>query len=793
MHKANRSLAYRSFALGTALALAACGRDPLTALRSFTIAGAVTGLNADGLILLNNGGDDLTVPANAAAFQFATPVRFGGHYSVAVFSQPTGLTCSVGNGQGNHLHHDIVNVRVACSAITFNVGGTIAGLTGSGLVLRNSGDDDLTIPANATTFEFATPVAYGSQYAVTVATQPFGQSCVFANASGIVTTEVGDVTLTCAPVQFVRFEGHNALLSSGRVGKDPGSGSELHFVFVDNTSSSAPDGSAEHPYPTLALAQTHSQADQIIYVFPGDGTTAGMDAGIALQARQRLWGAGTSHDITTSEGAVTISASASTAPKITNTAGDGITLAMDNEISGFELSQATDNGISGNDPKSVSVTATVIDQSQLDAIHLVYSTAPGPLVLDGLTLTNGAQRGISIDSTIASSEPPMRFTLSNSVIQGFAVESVAATFTSEVEAHVTGNTVEGNGYSSTFDFAAPATLSVSGNAFNNNIAISGAPFVVTAGATSLSAVIESNTVSGNAAGALHFALNGTDADIAILGNTITHNGTGSIASLGSAILIAPDNTATASLSLVLDDNTISNNDGNALFGFNGSFDDLSVSASGNTLAANGGGGLIFADAANTFTLTATDNTITGGGDHGIATAGGRTMATAHLTLSRNSITGNANSANGISLNHDGTRLDLTAADNLITGNEGSGILLYSANAIANLTASLQNNTVSDNQNLASNAVGGIDLEQFTSFVGHFSGNTLSNNATSGLWVGSTEPSPEVCWQMSGNSSDTGYTLSSGTGVFNLAPADAMTANTGVISTIGAITLVASCP
>ena len=51
---------------------------------------------------------------------------------------------------------------------TYTVGGTISGLTSGTLVLKNNNGDDLTINANSTSFTFATALASGSAYTVTV-------------------------------------------------------------------------------------------------------------------------------------------------------------------------------------------------------------------------------------------------------------------------------------------------------------------------------------------------------------------------------------------------------------------------------------------------------------------------------------------------------------------------------------------------------------------------------------------------------------------------------------------------
>jgi hypothetical protein len=105
--------------------------------------------------------------------------------------------------------------------------------------------------------------------------------------------------------------------------------------FVDNTSSSL--GTFNSPFPTLAEAQSASAPNEIIYVFPGDGTTTGLNAGITLQNNQKLFGSGISQSIPTTQGTITIPQFSTTSPVITNASGSVIFLANNNEISGLNL------------------------------------------------------------------------------------------------------------------------------------------------------------------------------------------------------------------------------------------------------------------------------------------------------------------------------------------------------------------------------------------------------------------------------------------------------------------------
>ena len=58
-------------------------------------------------------------------------------------------------------------------------------------MLRDNGGDDLTVTANGS-FTFATKLASGAAYNVTVKTNPSGQTCSVANGSG--TIAAADIT-----------------------------------------------------------------------------------------------------------------------------------------------------------------------------------------------------------------------------------------------------------------------------------------------------------------------------------------------------------------------------------------------------------------------------------------------------------------------------------------------------------------------------------------------------------------------------------------------------------------------
>jgi hypothetical protein len=87
------------------------------------------------------------------------------------------------------------------SGATYTVGGTVSGLTGT-VVLQDNGGDDLTVSASGS-FTFATPLAQGAPYDVTVGTEPAGQTCTVSGGSGTMpAASITTVSVTCVEPSF---------------------------------------------------------------------------------------------------------------------------------------------------------------------------------------------------------------------------------------------------------------------------------------------------------------------------------------------------------------------------------------------------------------------------------------------------------------------------------------------------------------------------------------------------------------------------------------------------------------
>jgi len=201
----------------TFLALAACGSgessrggtdgggNPVP--QAYSVGGTVTGLSVPGL-RIHNGSTDLDIAA-AGPFTFPATLASGTAYNVTIVLQPATQVCTVSQGSGAVGTNNVTSVAITCATTTppggdggmptYSIGGTLAGLAGTGLEIQNGDTDDLPVAANGG-FTFTTTLASGSPYKVTVITQPSSpaQVCTVSNGSGTVaTSNVTNVAITC--------------------------------------------------------------------------------------------------------------------------------------------------------------------------------------------------------------------------------------------------------------------------------------------------------------------------------------------------------------------------------------------------------------------------------------------------------------------------------------------------------------------------------------------------------------------------------------------------------------------
>src|SRR4029077_13724549 len=198
------------------------------------------------------------------SFTFATPLAGGASYGVTGKTNPSGQGCTVSSGSRTIGSANVTNVAVSCANVsTCSVGGTVSGLSGT-VVLQDNGGDNLSVSANGS-FTFATSLASGAPYSVTVASSPAGQACTAANASGSVgSANITTVTVSCQAI---------GPLSVSYVSTD------ANGVATYNMKSPIVSGGATEP---LRVLKPTSPAPGVPHHFlialpvePGEGTTYG--------------------------------------------------------------------------------------------------------------------------------------------------------------------------------------------------------------------------------------------------------------------------------------------------------------------------------------------------------------------------------------------------------------------------------------------------------------------------------------------------------------------------------------
>jgi hypothetical protein len=284
---------------------------------------------------------------------------------------------------------------------------------------------------------------------------------------------------------------------------NPETGLPWNVWFVNNTSSS--NGTFESPFPTLLLAQNASGPNDIIYVFPGDGSSTGMNAGITLQTNQRFYGSATAHTIPTNKGSITIPSMSYVLPSVTNSGSSVVVLASNNEISGFNLFTSTSGG-------NIVLGASGINGANINN-NILFGVGTNNFI--GINITGHGEininyNNITASSPVASSEG-VRLTVDSALtmsggitdnfISGFQFGcgvNVSGT-SSTNEYSISGNTIQLCGTSAIFWGAAGvnSTGVISRNFLSNNSGVGINPAFATFGTSSTHLTINSNQILGS--------------------------------------------------------------------------------------------------------------------------------------------------------------------------------------------------------------------------------------------------------------------------------------------------------
>lgn len=166
---------------------------------TYTISGSVSGIEGQGLVIQNKQSDNLSLSTDGN-FSFSSGLTDNSGYDVTVLTQPgsPNQQCEVTNATGTVSSADVSDITINCVTNTYTLGGTVTGLTSTGLVLLNNGEP-LAVTTDGS-FTFLTDAPDLSSYDVTVSTQPLSpeQTCRVTNGSGSLAGDhVTNVEITC--------------------------------------------------------------------------------------------------------------------------------------------------------------------------------------------------------------------------------------------------------------------------------------------------------------------------------------------------------------------------------------------------------------------------------------------------------------------------------------------------------------------------------------------------------------------------------------------------------------------
>ncbi len=392
-------------------------------------------------------------------------------------------------------------------------------------------------------------------------------------------------------------------------------------VWYVNNNAAGNSGTSSAPFDSLAQAQTASSAGDTIFVEAGDGTTAGLGAGIALKDNQQLIGEAATLQVGPD---VLQAAAPASRPTITNSNADVVGLASGNTVRGVQLDPSgAGNGIAGGSGDA---------GGTIDDVRIIDSGTPSSQAELALAGTSGTFDISDLTVDAAGSAVGIRLDTNSGVVNFKSVGTIAIATSGGRALDASATNM---GADSVFD-----AITVTGSS-------SGAVSMVNTSGTTTFGALDLTTSGATAA----FLLSGAGSVTVAAGGTADVSATG-----GPAV----DVSATSSPSLAFDNVSSSSSPGSgiSLSGlgtgtFSASGGAISQ-ASGTAVAITGGSGAIaYAGPINN-----------GAGNSALVT--GRTGGT--VTLS-GAITDSADAAGGIAItaNSGGSTVLSGAAKTLNTG------------------------------------------------------------------------------------------------------------------------------
>ena len=415
-----------------------CSTLPAT---TYTIGGTVSGLTGAGLVLQDNGGNNLTVSANGP-FTFSNSVAGGATYSVTVSTQPTGQRCAVTNGDGT-ASANVSTVQVTCTTTTVMISVNPSTITiGQSATLTWSSTNATSCTASgawngseaASGSQSVTPTATGTQTYTLSCTGPGGSASNSAsltvNAVGV-TISVSQTTITAGQSATLTWSSTNATsctASGAWSGHEGTSGSQSVTPMAAGTQTyslncTGPEGSGSNSASLIVdalLSNGTTISPQSTSVKPFEPIIFNVTNPTSGGSYQANLDIGNGTVITVPVIAISSSQIAITAPAGAYS-GTGASLALSAGTVKIAIGWTSGSGgYSYSDPISISIAAlpTIPSTVQtgaptialIKAMKLLYLQGDGKLLAD---LNNMSSAATGMVTAITSQRASIRSTLAN--------------------------------------------------------------------------------------------------------------------------------------------------------------------------------------------------------------------------------------------------------------------------------------------------------------------------------------------------------------------------------------------
>ena len=191
------------------------------------------------------------------------------------------------------------------------------------------------------------------------------------------------------------------------VATNPITGGPYFFMHLRNDAPPYGNGSISRPFNSLDDYEASAPLGAILMFNPGNGTTQNNADGVTLKFGQQLWGTGVEHFIRRNNERVLIVIPPITPgrnPKMTNIAGDAITLARATHVAGIDIESPSGRGIFGSNVRGVDLNRNSVNTPGGNGIELTHSgTFSGTnLIVDNTVIGPSGGNGIYIETNDTS-------------------------------------------------------------------------------------------------------------------------------------------------------------------------------------------------------------------------------------------------------------------------------------------------------------------------------------------------------------------------------------------------------